>query len=265
MAIPPVPMNPAQIAAAATNATLAPPEPAAPAAPPEPAPSATPEPAAPPAPVTHPWDADVQAAFTDPAQATAVSEFMAAKYSPYVQGLEQERADLRQQALTHQQLQEAPVETLIEVISELYPDASQAEVMTFLESLSGVAETPPATPTEAKLSPEQQQAIEWAQNQRAEAEQQAALSSYLEEAKPHLEANKDIPEPVFHRYVATTGGNFDNAIARYRAENPAPAAPPAPPAPPVIGGTPSAGNPSTNYGDDLDRAIGDMWSAMGSR
>lgn len=259
-------MDPAEIAAAAANAPVAP-EPAAPAAPAEPA-----APAAPvaPAPVVHPWDADVASTFTDPAQAKAVSDFMASKYSPYVQGLEQERAELRGQALLFQQIEENPTDTLVEVISELYPTASAAEVQTFIESLA-VAPADPAAPSApadplANLTPEQKTAIEWAQAKQAEDVQAAAMTQYLADAQPHIAANPDIPEALFHRYVATTGGDFTNAVARYRAENPAAAPPATPPAPPVLGGAPAGGNDGPkDYGMDLDAAIGDMWAAMGGR
>lgn len=257
-------MDPAEIAAAAANAPAVP-EPAA--APPAPVDSAPPEAPAAPAPVVHPWDADVAATFTDPAQRAAVSTFMQEKYAPYVSTLEQERADLRGQAMLFQQIEENPTDTLVEVISELYPTASAAEVQTFIESLAEAPAAPaaPADPL-ANLTPEQKTAIEWAQAKQAEDLQAAAMTKYLDDAKPFIAANADIPEAVFHRYVATTGGDFTNAVARYRAENPGAPAPPPPAAPPTLGGAPAgtAEGPK-NYGADLDAAIHDMWAAMGGR
>lgn len=173
-----------------------------------------------------PWDKDVAEAFADPTQQAAVSEFMRSKYQPYVTGIEQERATLRERALLFDQFEEDSDATMREVAAELYGEGVANEIAAVLAK-QGIdpdapAETPPAA-AESRLTKDEQEAIAWAQQQRASSVEASQMDAYLSDAKPYLEANGDIPEAMFHSLAASTG-SFEKAVDMYRLSFPAPAA-----------------------------------------
>lgn len=264
-------MDPAETAAAAATAaatTADPVEPAQAADPVEPpaAPPAVPEKAdvPPPAEQTFPWDKDVAERFTDPAQAKSVSEFMREKYAPYTTKVEQERAELREQAALFQQFTEDPDATLLEVVAELYPDSDPDAVRKFFAGIGENVDEPASKETKeavvASMSDEDKETLEWARQQRKETADKQAMDEYMAEVKPVMEANPDIPESVLHRYISTSGGDFDAAVAAFRADFPtaenAPAAPPT-----TTGGTPT-GPRAPDYGADLDAALSRAWAGL---
>lgn len=215
-----------------------------------------------------PWDKDVAERFTDPAQAKSVSDFMREKYAPYTTKIEQERAELRDQAALFNQFVEDPDNTLLEVVSELYPEADAEKVKAFFAEINSEAEPEAAKDMESEggppasaLSEDDQAALEWAREQRTASADKKAMDEYLSDAKPVMEANPDIPESVFHRYVATSDGDFDTAVAAYRNDHPAPEEPEEK-APPVMSSGTSAGSRGRNYGKDLDAALDRAWSGL---
>jgi len=212
-----------------------------------------------------PWDDAVGSRFTDPEQAKAVSEFMRENYQPYVTKIEQERAELRDRAMLFDQFEEDADSTMREVAAELYGDEVADKVAEILAA-QGVdpdapaADAPAADAPAAKadavssLSKEDQEALAWAKEQRTATTQQAQMDEYLADAAPHIAANPDIPAATFHRYVATTGGDFEVAVAAYRAEHPAAPAAPGDPAPATLGSAPASGPTTRKIGSLADAA-----------
>lgn len=207
-----------------------------------------------------PWDKAVGERFTDPEQAKAVSEFMRESYQPYVTTIEQERAELRDRAMLFDQFEEDADSTMREVAAELYGDEVADKVAEILAA-QGVDPDEPAADAPAvkadavsSLSKEDQEALAWAKEQRTATTQQAQMDEYLADAAPHIAANPDIPAATFHRYVATTGGDFEVAVAAYRAEHPAAPAAPGDPAPATLGSAPASGPTTRKIGSLADAA-----------
>jgi len=210
-----------------------------------------------------PWDKAVSERFTDPEQAKAVSEFMRESYQPYVTTIEQERAELRDRAMLFDQFEEDADSTMREVAAELYGDEVADKVAEILAAQGVDPDEPGAAPAQAaaktqdavsSLSKEDQEALAWAKEQRTATTQQAQMDEYLADAAPHIAANPDIPAATFHRYVATTGGDFEVAVAAYRAEHPAAPAAPGAPAPATLGSAPASGPTTRKIGSLADAA-----------
>lgn len=183
----------------------------------EPTPEST---QAPPAQLSGPWEADIRAAFTDPTVQATVDAFLRSKVQPRMTQLEQSVAAADNAKQLWDAFQADPATTYAEITRELYgPEHGQAALEYLEQRLTATpapAETPPvAEPArqqfdpETQLSPDEVQA--WRQEQELK-QYDRALDEVLSDP-----ANKDIDRDLFHTYVAAAEGDFENAVARYRA------------------------------------------------
>lgn len=238
-----------------------------------PAPEATPE-----APTT-PWDADIQAAFDDPAQREAVSAFMREKYQPYVTKLEQDSAPNRDATRLYESFVEDAPGTFTAVANEIYgPEAAQK----MLDALDESPSEPTDTPEEAadalgvdldELPLEARQAIEFVQEQRQEAAYKEAISEVKEDL---LDDDVELVEDLFHPFVAAADGDFRLAAENYNEwfkrgaeqfgikvpdpnEVPDPDVTPPPTINPKAGGNVSA-PPTQTQGQSLDDALDEFFA-----
>jgi hypothetical protein len=180
---------------------------------------------------TNPWDSDLEAAFTDEGQRTAVSEFLAANVQPYVTKLEQESKPERDATLLWEQFHEAPADTLIQVTRELYGD-ERADALA--GQLTGEPEAPtaepeagnegnepttPETTTEGikfdDLPPEVKEFIaQGQQNKQREqyyGEIERIANAHAEELPKDEDGKPKLDADVFHPFVIAADGNFDAA------------------------------------------------------
>lgn len=239
-------------------AAVAPPAPAAP-APPQPAPAGD-----------GPWAQDLAALFPDEQVRSQVDLFLRGKVQPHVTQLEQQSAPARElwQDLQSEDQAEA-LGTYIAVAEQLYgEDVAKAVAESLQAQFAAQQPAVPAEPQQPQLTPEQQQAIDWAQAQQAEQiwKDELARVSALDPNLAALDvATKD---QLFAPFVASAGGDFDQALTAYQAwhQTAYPAQPAAPaPTPPVTltaEGAPAAIPPTEPVKQTLDSALDSTLAEM---
>lgn len=172
-----------------------------------------------------PWQADIQATFTDPQVAQTVDAFLRSKVQPRMTQLEQTIANSENARQLWDAFQENAPAAYAAITRELYgEEAAQAALETLEQRLNGQPQTPPPaepvteTPQPAApaydpstmLSPEEVQAWRHEQELRA-------YDAAIEEITSRPE-NADIDPNRLHTFVAAADGDFDEAIQRYRAD-----------------------------------------------
>jgi hypothetical protein len=253
----------------------------------EPAPTVT-EPA--PTVATHPWDADLAAAFTNEDERARFGAFMTEKYAPYVTRVEAERADALNKAWVFDLLNDDPAAAMREIAPQVWPDMADdiiALVTATADEVEGEAAAAGATPEEAaaagaaaadtidlsKLPKEVREAVEFANEQRAAAaakvvadEEAAATATAAEAYKTWadatLEANPDILAYDLHASVYAAEGDMEAGLAAYRAAHPAPEPAKTPPPTTIGGGTTGGVAASRPSGGSLADRMGEVWDAM---
>lgn len=222
----------------------------------------------PPAPVApqlsdSPWKTKLEAAFTDPAEAARVDQFMREGYQPYVTKLEQDNKDLGDKAFVYDALETDAEGSFKQMAEELFGEDVAAAVATALEGTeAAVNEETTIEEAVTALPKEAQEALEWVAQKRQEDATSQATREYLEDLEGVIAKNPEIDKDLFHPFVVTAEGDFDKAVASYnvwakkaglvKKEDPDPP-------PPVPGETP--GVPATvKQGQSLDAAVDEFFA-----
>lgn len=231
----------------------------------DPAPAAVVEPPAPPAPAAPPagdapWAKDLATLFPDETVRTQVDTYLRANVQPHVTKLEQEYAPAKQ---LWQDLQgDDSVDVYVNAARQLYGDDVAELIETqlanhFAEPAPPVAD--PAAPASA-LTPEQQDAVNWAHEQKVEALYASELER-ISAVDPTIVGR----EALFANLVVGTEGDFDEAQRRWQQQGlanlqpvPAPPAEPAVPAPPTLDGGGAPVLPTQKRYTSFDDATDDM-------
>lgn len=185
---------------------------------------------------SNPWDSDLEAAFEDPEQRAAVSEFLGDKVQPYVTKLEQGSKPDRDATLLWEQFHEEPVDTTIQVIRELYGDEKADAFVAILQGEADKGNEPgkddvtTETKTEPgqdsaeiafeRLPPEVQQIV---QKDRLEESRKAYYgeidrikTEHADELPKDTEGKPRLDADMFHPFVVAAEGNFDAAYEGFQ-------------------------------------------------
>lgn len=169
-----------------------------------------------------PW-ANQLAQFDD-AVRPSVDALLRTQVQPYLTQLEQQNAQLRDQAGLHQRLNESPAETYLQITSELFGDEAVDAVINLLagDDDDDVADKPANEP---KGDPE----LEAFRNEYRADKRRQAYDSEMERVK--VSAAKriadaqaagqdpdDVPvdDRLFHTFVSMADGDFDRAYEGYK-------------------------------------------------
>ena len=231
---------------------------------PDPTPAATPPAPAAPTPVSSqgPWSSDLAQVFEDEAVRGQVDSFLREKVQPYTTRLEQQARVNEQATNLWQNFETDPINTYVQVTHELLGEELANEFLEFAQNrLNGQQQEPAPTPTpevpqNMTLTPEQQAAIEWSQQQQVKEYYGQQLAEL--KAKPE---NKDLVDlkdakgnsviEHIHPWVQVAGGDFDQAaqllrgfVQEYGVPQSAMPEIPTPPAPNVFGSDTATAQPS---------------------
>ncbi len=189
---------------------------------PDPTPAATPPAPAAPTPVSSqgPWSSDLAQVFADEAVRGQVDSFLREKVQPYTTRLEQQARANEQATNLWNNFETDPINTYVQVTHELLGEELANEFLEFAQNrLNGQQQEPAPTPTpevpqNMTLTPEQQAAIEWSQQQQVKEYYGQQLAEL--KAKPE---NKDLVDlkdakgnsviEHIHPWVQVAGGDFD--------------------------------------------------------
>lgn len=218
----------------------------------------------PPAPaVSGPWANAVTQTFADPAVQAQVDQFMRTHYQPYVTRLENERAAAQQAQQFYDAFQEDAGAAFLSLAEEMFGEEAVDGIVAALgdgesTELNEALETAQETPV-AQLSPEQQQLLDWAAQQKVAQENAERQAQYEADKKAWLagdEARKEIDPALFDPFLAAHDGDFEKAAAHYEQFQGRfkPADPNPDPAPATLPG--SAPTPATteDFGGSFDAA-----------
>lgn len=233
-------------------------------------PAPTPAAATPPAPVGDgPWAQDLALLFEDESTRTRVDQFLRTKIQPHTTKLEQDLAAQRDAVELWSQLTDAPADAYADITQQLLGDAA-GPVLEYIKQLQEQPAAPEQQPGEAPVDPRIAEVLQDYENRKAETYYDQEFARVLAAAPDLTDTNPDVQEAkqrLYHMCVNQEGGDFDKALALYRATAapfgaPAPAAVPDPAAPPAIGSDAGGANPSAaptekKYGS-LDEAINDF-------
>lgn len=233
--------------------------------------------AAPPVPTpapSGPWSNDLAQVFADEAVRGQVDSFLREKVQPYTTRLEQQARANEQATNLWQNFETDPINTYVQVTHELLGEELANEFLEFAQNrLNGPQEPTPTTtpevPTNMTLTPEQQAAIEWSQQQQVKEYYGQQLAEL--KAKPE---NQDLVElkdakgnPVIehiHPWVQVAGGDFDQAaqllrgfVQEYGVPQAAMPEIPTPPAPNVFGSDTATAQPSNTPVEQPSMSIND--------
>jgi hypothetical protein len=234
---------------------------------PEPVAAQPPAPAAPPQPAPvgdGPWANDIRATFQDPAVQAQVDAFLRSKVQPHVTQIEQQYAPARE---LWQDLQgDDSAGTYVAIAEQLYGPEVAQQVAAQLQQQPATPE-PTAQPTTPQLSAEDQAAIDFAKQQRAESLWRTEMDRVLAaDGADTLKgyANDQVRDAAFAPFVQASGGDFDAALQAFNQWHavavPQPPAPPAPEAPATLtgDGAPAAIPPTQQTNQTLDGALDDF-------
>lgn len=219
---------------------------------------------------TGPWQSDLEARFSDPEVRSQVDAFMRETAQPRMTQLEQRLAEIPDEAVQlYEDFTSNPSETYLDITRQFYGDDAADAVIAALNG-GGEPDVPDEEPDEpiddeppAHRDPEVDAMLtEWQNTQR-----KAAYDSELARIK---EEHPDVPhiDTHIHPFVASSGGDFDTAIAGYKeflkdlpgGELPVVSADDVPDAPAVIGSDTLAPStpPIQPSNQSLDAALDDF-------
>lgn len=181
---------------------------------PETTPDTTPAPeAAPAAPAAGPWSSDLASYIADDNARAEADRYLREKWQPHVTQLEQQIAQAKPALALHQDFVDDPAGTLVAVGQQLYGEEFGQQLQGLLTADEGNEPEPEHEPTPAPaVDPRVQRMVEAFEAN----EQQQAYQSLLANAKT---SNPDITieDEIFHPFVIAADGDFDQAVAQYRA------------------------------------------------
>lgn len=165
---------------------------------------------------TAPWAADLAATFEDEGVRSQVDGFMREKYQPYVTGLEQQVAGLKDAEEYYNDLTSDPGKTWVSLTHEILGDDLAAKVLGALSdepasTTEAVTAATTETPSTSALAPEDQQLLTEIREKKARDEYTRKVDEFVEaKADPALKAQ------WFHPFIAAAGGNLDVAYGGYK-------------------------------------------------
>ncbi|MGZ6852645.1 MAG: hypothetical protein ACXVGB_00655 [Mycobacteriaceae bacterium] len=210
-----------------------------------------------------PWAQDIRSTFQDPEVQRQVDAFLRSKVQPHVTQVEQQYAPARElwQDLQAED-QSQSLGTYLAIAEQLYgPEVAQAVASSLEAQFTQPQQPETPAPAQPQLTPEQQQAIDWANAQQAEQLYQSELARVKA-------SDPNVRDELFHPFVVGSEGDFDQALAAYQnwhaqAYPAAPAEPaPEPPATLTGEGAPAAIPPTEPARQTLDSALEDTLAEM---